>query len=269
MKAVHRHGAALLRAVDAGSELSRFGPTSSTRSATKSRRPSSASSASARVLDALGRPQDRCRFVHVAGTNGKGSTCAMIESGLRARGRAHRTVHVAAPRRAHRAHPHRWRAGLRRGIRRRVRPRARARRGTARRRRASTCTPPTSRPSPPWRCCVFARSACDVVVLEVGLGGRLDATNVVDPELCRDHADRFRSRAFLGTQPRSRSPAEKAGILKPGVPAVFARQRPEAGRGARRARRGARASRWRAPRLGPSTISSWTRAAAASAYRRA
>src|SRR6185436_8420014 len=41
----------------------------------------------AAVLDALGRPQDRCRFVHVAGTNGKGSTCAMIESSLRAAGR--------------------------------------------------------------------------------------------------------------------------------------------------------------------------------------
>src|SRR4051812_28805035 len=39
------------------------------------------------VLDALGRPQDRTRIVHVAGTNGKGSTCAMIEAGLRADGR--------------------------------------------------------------------------------------------------------------------------------------------------------------------------------------
>src|SRR5690349_24878238 len=39
------------------------------------------------VLEALGRPQDRIRSVHVAGTNGKGSTCAMIESGLRAAGR--------------------------------------------------------------------------------------------------------------------------------------------------------------------------------------
>src|SRR5271165_2920602 len=38
------------------------------------------------VLDAMGRPQDQLRFVHVAGTNGKGSTCAMIESGLRAAG---------------------------------------------------------------------------------------------------------------------------------------------------------------------------------------
>src|SRR5439155_1406021 len=39
------------------------------------------------VLGALGSPQDRCRIVHVAGTNGKGSTCAMIESALRAGGR--------------------------------------------------------------------------------------------------------------------------------------------------------------------------------------
>ena len=38
------------------------------------------------VLDALGRPQDRTRFVHVAGTNGKGSTCAMIASALKGAG---------------------------------------------------------------------------------------------------------------------------------------------------------------------------------------
>ena len=39
-----------------------------------------------RLLDALGDPQRACRWVHVAGTNGKGSTCAMIEAGLRAAG---------------------------------------------------------------------------------------------------------------------------------------------------------------------------------------
>ncbi|HEY1185210.1 MAG TPA: bifunctional folylpolyglutamate synthase/dihydrofolate synthase, partial [Bryobacteraceae bacterium] len=38
------------------------------------------------VLEALGNPQDRLSIVHVAGTNGKGSTCAMIESGFRAAG---------------------------------------------------------------------------------------------------------------------------------------------------------------------------------------
>src|SRR5580698_3494766 len=39
------------------------------------------------VFDALGRPQDRLHFVHVAGTNGKGSVCAMLESALRLSGR--------------------------------------------------------------------------------------------------------------------------------------------------------------------------------------
>lgn len=39
------------------------------------------------TLAALGNPQNRLHFIHVAGTNGKGSTCAMIESGLRAAGR--------------------------------------------------------------------------------------------------------------------------------------------------------------------------------------
>src|SRR5581483_1700945 len=38
------------------------------------------------VLEALGQPQNHCPIVHVAGTNGKGSTCAMIESGLRTAG---------------------------------------------------------------------------------------------------------------------------------------------------------------------------------------
>ena len=69
------------------------------------------------VLEALGRPDARTSFVHVAGTNGKGSTCAMIEAALRSAG-AHRPVHVAAPRRTHGAHPHRWTTGLRRAFRR-------------------------------------------------------------------------------------------------------------------------------------------------------
>src|SRR5215510_11214494 len=48
-----------------------------------------------RLLDALGNPERACRFVHVAGTNGKGSTCAMIESSLRAAG--HRTGLYTSP----------------------------------------------------------------------------------------------------------------------------------------------------------------------------
>jgi dihydrofolate synthase/folylpolyglutamate synthase len=75
---------------------------------------------------------------------------------------------------------------------------------------------------------LFARHPADVLLLEVGLGGRLDATNVVDRPLVGmimpvsiDHTD------FLGPTLAGIA-AEKAGILKPRVPAVIARQAPEA-----------------------------------------
>jgi dihydrofolate synthase/folylpolyglutamate synthase len=74
---------------------------------------------------------------------------------------------------------------------------------------------------------IFAEERTDKVVLEVGLGGRLDATNVVRPELCVITPIDFDHEAFLGRSLESIA-GEKAGILKPGVPAVFARQRPEA-----------------------------------------
>ena len=75
---------------------------------------------------------------------------------------------------------------------------------------------------------VFAGTT-DIVVLEVGLGGRLDATNVVRPELCVITPVDFDHEQFLGKSLEAIA-GEKAGILKPGVPAVFARQRPEAAR---------------------------------------
>ena len=73
----------------------------------------------------------------------------------------------------------------------------------------------------------FAAASLDVVVLETGLGGRLDATNLVDPEIAVITPIDFDHEAFLGSSIQSIA-AEKAGILKPGRPAVFAQQRPEA-----------------------------------------
>ena len=64
-------------------------------------------------------------------------------------------------------------------------------------------------------------------MLEVGLGGRLDATNVVQPELCVITPIDFDHERYLGRSLESIA-GEKAGILKPGVLAVFAGQRPEA-----------------------------------------
>src|SRR5947209_7178371 len=73
----------------------------------------------------------------------------------------------------------------------------------------------------------FERSAVDIVVLETGLGGRLDATNVVEPEVAVITQIDFDHEAFLGSSIQSIA-AEKAGILKRGRPAVFSVQRPEA-----------------------------------------
>src|SRR5260370_15774538 len=74
---------------------------------------------------------------------------------------------------------------------------------------------------------LYGRERVDTVVLEVGMGGRLDATNVVTPALCVITPIDFDHQAFLGDK-LAKIAAEKAGILKPGVPAIFAEQPPEA-----------------------------------------
>ncbi|CAN0365746.1 unnamed protein product, partial [Ectocarpus sp. 4 AP-2014] len=74
----------------------------------------------------------------------------------------------------------------------------------------------------------FARRECDAVVLEVGLGGRLDSTNVVTPAVSVITSISLDHTKLLGAT-RGRIAAEKAGILKPGVPAVSGVADPEAG----------------------------------------
>lgn len=179
------------------------------------------------VLDSLGRPQDRIPFVHVAGTNGKGSTSAMIESALRAEGR--RTGLFTSP---HLAEPtERIRIG---GVPVSAESFAEAfnqvHRVVEKLLSAGTIDFHTTyfETVTAMAFLLFA-GRTDVVVLEVGLGGRLDATNVVTPELCVVTPVDFDHEAFLGRSLESIA-SEKAGILKPGVPAVFSRQRPEAER---------------------------------------
>ena len=178
------------------------------------------------VLDALGRPQDQCRFVHVAGTNGKGSVCAMIESALRATGQ--RTGLFTSP---HLAEPtERIRIN---GV-----PISHERFAEAFN-RVHACSeemlasgaidlhPTYFETVTAMAMLVFAAQRTDTVVLEVGLGGRLDATNVVHPALCVITPVDFDHEQYLGRSIEAIA-GEKAGILKAGVPAVFARQRPEA-----------------------------------------
>jgi dihydrofolate synthase/folylpolyglutamate synthase len=164
------------------------------------------------LLEQLGNPHLRGRFVHVAGTNGKGSTSAMIESGLR-------------------------HAGLRTGLYTSphlIEPTERIQIGGAPISQAEFAAAFARIPEPltyfetvtAMAFLIFAERA-EITVLEVGLGGRLDATNVVQPELCVITPIDFDHEAFLGKSIESIA-SEKAGILKPGVPAVFAPQRPEA-----------------------------------------
>jgi dihydrofolate synthase/folylpolyglutamate synthase len=180
------------------------------------------------VLEELGNPQDRCRFVHVAGTNGKGSVCAMLESALRNAGRRtglFTSPHLAEPTERIRIDgtpisPARFTAAF-----------DRVHAAVEKLLAAGAIDLHTTyfETVTAMAFLIFAEEPVDVVVLEVGLGGRLDATNVVRPELCVITQIDFDHESFLGKSLESIA-TEKAGILKAGVPAVFSRQREAAAR---------------------------------------
>jgi dihydrofolate synthase/folylpolyglutamate synthase len=179
------------------------------------------------LLEALGNPQLHGRYVHVAGTNGKGSTCAMIESGLRAAG--FRTGLYTSP---HLAEPTERIQFDGRPITREQFSEAFDtvhRCAEALLAQGKISQTPTYFETVTAMAFVVLTPACDWIVLEVGLGGRLDATNVVMPQLCVITPVDFDHEAFLGRSIEAIA-FEKAGILKPGVPAVVTPQRPEADR---------------------------------------
>jgi dihydrofolate synthase/folylpolyglutamate synthase len=178
------------------------------------------------LLNALDNPQRACRFVHVAGTNGKGSTCAMIESGLRAAGirtGLYTSPHLAEPteRIQIAGQPvtfeqfasafdvvHEAAEGLLRdGV--------------------IEYHPTYFETVTAMAFVLFKQLGAETVALEVGLGGRLDATNVVMPALSVITLVDFDHEALLGRSIEEIA-SEKGGILKPGIPAVLAPQRPEA-----------------------------------------
>jgi dihydrofolate synthase/folylpolyglutamate synthase len=178
------------------------------------------------LLDALGNPERAGRFVHVAGTNGKGSTSAMIEAGLRLEGV--RTGLYTSP---HLVEPtERIRIAGEPVTTEQFAAAFTTMHDTAERmlRDGLLDLHPTYFESvTAMAFLLFRDCATEITVLEVGMGGRLDATNVVTPELCVITPIDLDHQTFLGDTLASIA-AEKAGILKPGVPAVFATQHPEA-----------------------------------------
>ena len=174
------------------------------------------------LLEALGNPQRAYRVVHVAGTNGKGSTCAMIDAGLRSAGV--RTGLYTSP---HLIEPTE-RIGIDgREVSREQFARAFDVVHETAGKLALDCHPTYFETVTAMAFWLFREARVETAVIEVGLGGRLDATNVVEPALTVITPIDFDHQSYLGDTIESIA-AEKAGILKVGVPAIIARQRREA-----------------------------------------
>ena len=205
------------------------GPPSRTCSASNSSGSSSASTTSRAARRRLGHPERAFRSVHIAGTNGKGSVTAMVDAALRARRPPLGALHLAASRRSRRALRHRRHA---RSTQRRcaaavgdVRDGDRA---AARGRRARGAADVLRSDDRGRRSSCSAGRGVEVAVLEVGLGGRLDATNVVSARsLTAITSIAFDHQQYLGSTLREIA-REKAGIIKPGVPVVVGDVGPEA-----------------------------------------
>jgi dihydrofolate synthase / folylpolyglutamate synthase len=166
------------------------------------------------LLDRLGRPQDRVPIIHVAGTNGKGSVCAYLSSVLNAAG--YRVGRYTSP------HLVDWTERIC------LNDQAITSEILLAALHQVEAAIESDRPTPTqfevltaaaW--CIFAEAKVDIAAIEVGLGGRLDATNVCDRPL----ATVITSLSLEHWQRLGPTVAdiarEKAGILKAGCPAMI------------------------------------------------
>ena len=177
------------------------------------------------LVAGIGHPERATPLIHIAGTNGKGSVAAMLEAIFAAAG--WRTGLYTSP--------HLVKLGERVQVGREILSEAEIVAYTA---ELLPVAEAVSRGSPDdhpsffefmtaMAFLQFARKRCDIAIIETGLGGRLDATNVVDPEVAvitsigLDHCE------MLGDT-LGKIAAEKAGIIKPGKPVVMGRLPAEA-----------------------------------------
>jgi dihydrofolate synthase/folylpolyglutamate synthase len=180
------------------------------------------------ILAALGHPERAWRSVHVAGTNGKGSVAAMVERGLRAAGLKtgrYTSPHLdvveervaidgeAVSRPA-------FAAAIDTVV---TAVDAATRQGTL------TVVPTFFEVSTAVAFEIFRQAGVDVAIVEVGLGGRYDATNVLNPDVTAITSIAFDHERHLG-HTLSQIAFEKAGIAKPGTPLVVGRLPAEAAR---------------------------------------
>lgn len=177
------------------------------------------------LMERLGNPQDQLEYVHIAGTNGKGSTAAYMDSVLRAAG--YRTGLYTSP--FLEQFSERIRVnGESIGNEELARITTRVRDAVEQMEKDGSTAPTIFEMVTAVAFLYFLERQCDIVVLEVGMGGRLDATNIIrHPEvsiitkLGMDHMN------FLGNT-LGEIAWEKAGIMKQGTPCVSWPQEEEA-----------------------------------------
>jgi dihydrofolate synthase/folylpolyglutamate synthase len=173
------------------------------------------------LMEALGNPQRDFKCVHVAGSKGKGSTCEMVASCLAACGYAtglYTSPHLI-------------------DLRERVRIGRQMISQDAfldQARRVAAVLPAIEKKFgeatffeliTALAFCHYASEAVDVAVIEVGLGGRLDSTNILEPEVCGIASIQLEHTQILGDT-LEKIAREKAGIMKPGITAITVPQKP-------------------------------------------
>jgi dihydrofolate synthase/folylpolyglutamate synthase len=178
------------------------------------------------LLDALGRPERAYRTVHVAGTNGKGSVTAMVAAALLAAG--HRSARYTSPHLvditerivvAGRPVDREALAAVVADIRRII--------GDLIKQDRLVGAPTFFEVTTAAAFEMFRRARVEIAVCEVGLGGRLDATNEIMPTVTAITSIGLDHEAHLGSTLADIA-SEKGGIIKPGVPVVLGMLPPEA-----------------------------------------
>ena len=178
------------------------------------------------LLAQLGDPQQSFRSIHIAGTNGKGSVTAMVDTVLRRAG--HRSARFTSPHLVDLSERFvidgepvdaeemtRAAADIRRAI------------DAGLARRTLSAQPTFFEATTAMAFDMFRRSGVGLAVIEVGLGGRLDSTNVIEPIVTAITSIDFDHQQYLGNT-LAEIAGEKAGIIKPGVPVIVGDVAPEA-----------------------------------------
>jgi dihydrofolate synthase/folylpolyglutamate synthase len=170
-----------------------------------------------RLMNALGNPHKHFKSIHIAGTNGKGSVSHMLAATLQSAG--YKTALYTSPHLVHFGERIRINGQM-------IDEQYVIDFVEHHKELFESIQPSFFELTMAMAFCYFADSKVDVAVIEVGLGGRLDSTNIILPDLCVITNISFDHVGFLGDT-LEKIAFEKAGIIKPGVPVVIGESLPE------------------------------------------